>query len=123
VNIPQHFGRELLRRSFDALLFVIFDFVAETEVNNFYVGFKVFGSQQKIFWFQISVKYPLAMTLLNGPEYLPHVFLDVILVYLTLIQDLLEDLSTFAKLRDEVVVIFVVEVFLNLDDVGVVQIL
>lgn len=119
---PQHFRRDLLRCSFDALLFEIFDFVAETEVNDFHVGFEGLFRQQKIFGLQISVTQPLSMTVLERAEYLPHLFLDVTLLYLTQIHDLLEDFSAFAEFHDEVLVIFVVEVVLKLDDVGVVQI-
>lgn len=38
IETPQHFGRDLVRRSFDAILFLIFDFVAKTEVHDFYVA-------------------------------------------------------------------------------------
>lgn len=62
------------------------------------------------------------MTLFDCAEYLPHLFLDLTLLYMTQIHDLLEDFSTLAKLHDEVLVIFVVEVVLKLDDVRVVHV-
>lgn len=122
VSTTQDLRRDLVRRAHDVLVrFPRVNLVAETEVNNFDVGFKTPARQQKIFRLEVPVADVGLVAVVHSVEYLPHELLDYFFFEEASVYDEVEHFASIAHLHDHVLVFVVFIGLIKLEDVGVVE--
>jgi len=121
VRFGKNFWSDVVRSSelLIKLLTLTYD-ERSTEIDDlnlieFLVGFK-----KNVLWFEISMNDVVDMAIVDASEDLFDEDTGVLLVELTFLDDLIEQLSTFADIGDDVVSLLILEELVHLENVWVI---
>ena len=91
-----------------------------TEVNNLDLIELLVGLEQDVLGLQVTMNNVGLMAVVDAREHLLHEDSSITLAELSTLEDLVEELTTFADFSDKIIALFVLEELVHLDDVGMI---